>query len=78
MSSLDAGDLLIQAAVRVDESIVIDAQLVQNGRVQIADVNRILGNAPAIIVGLPVGRAALDSAAGQPDREGASVVIAAG
>ena len=44
---------------------------------QVVDVDRVVGDVVAEVVGLAVGDAGLDAAAGQPDGEAARVVVAA-
>ena len=56
---------------------VIDAHAVQDGRVEIVQVDRILDRAIAEIVGLAVDGAGLGAAAGHPHRETTRVVVAA-
>ena len=57
---------------------VVDAEAVEDGGLQIMDVDWVPGHVVAKIVGLAVGDARFDAAAGQPDREAARVVVAAG
>ena len=76
MSRFDPGDLLVQSAVGVDEAVVIDAQLMKNGGIEVADVDWIPGHAPAVVIGLPVSDAPLDPGTGQDRREGSWMVIA--
>src|SRR5207249_6642269 len=54
----------------------MDAELVQNRRLQIAHVYRIPDDVVAELVGLAVHDAALDPPAGEPHREAARVMIA--
>ena len=75
MGRFDPGDLFVQSAVGIDEAVVVDAQLMKNGGIEVADMDRVLGHAPAVVIGFPVGDASLDPAAGHPDGEGPSVVI---
>ena len=46
-------------------------------RVQVVDVDLVLGGVVAVLVGRAVPEAALDAAAGQPHREAVRVVVAA-
>src|ERR1700704_5832237 len=55
---------------------VVDTQAVQNGRMQVMHVDRILGYVVAVIVSLAVGNAGLDATACHPDREATRMVIA--
>ena len=49
----------------------------QDGRVQVVDVDFLLDRGEAELVGRSVCQAALDAAAGQPDAEAVVVVVAA-
>src|ERR1051326_764885 len=57
---------------------VVEAELMKDGRVEIAVIVAILDRFEAELVGGAVDGAALDAAAGQPDGVAARVVIAAG
>ena len=48
MGELDSGDLFGQPAIGVDQSIVGDAELVENGGVQVSNVDGIL--APLLVM----------------------------
>ena len=74
---LDAGQPLIEPLVAVGEALVVDAEQVQHRGVEVADVDRVLDDVVAEVVGLAVDRAALRAAAGHPHREAARVVVAA-
>src|SRR5262249_51237249 len=56
---------------------VVEAKAVQQGRVEVVYVARLVGDVVPVIVRRPVGQAGLDAAAGQPDREAAGVMVAA-
>ena len=73
----DAGQTLVQALEREGQLFVVDAQLVQDGGMQVADGHRILHDVVAEIVGLAVRYPTLDAAAGQPRGEAARMMIAA-
>src|SRR5205823_10046660 len=53
---------------------VVDAQAVQDRRVQVVDVDRIAGDVVAVGVGFAVGDAGLDGVAGRPGGGGARMV----
>ena len=55
---------------------MIDAEKVQCGGVQILNVNGILGDVVAEVVGRSVGRSRLHSSAGHPDGETARMMVA--
>ena len=65
----------IGAVVADRQASVIDAEQMQNGRVQIVAGQRLDG-APAPLVAFSVGHAALDAGAGEPGDRRAAVVIA--
>ena len=54
MRWLDAGQALIEALEREGQLFVVDAQLVQDGGVQITDGDRILHDVVAEVVGFAV------------------------
>src|SRR5262245_18058773 len=70
---LDAGEPLVQALVAVAEAAVVVAEQVQDGGVEVADVDGVLDDVVGEVVGLAVDGAALDAAAGQPHGEAARV-----
>ena len=89
---MDVGEAEAAALVLEDELRVIDAQQVQDRRLQIVDVDGaggegvfggierlavVVGDVVAVVVGAAVGDAGLDAAAGHPDGEAAGVVVAA-
>ena len=78
LRGFDAGEFLIEAAVGVGEAMMVEAELVEHGGVEVADVVRILGNLPTEIVGRADGMAALDAGSGHPDGEAAAMMVAAG
>ena len=55
---------------------MIEAEPVEDGGVEVASVDEILGRAEADVVGLAVAESAFHAAAGQPDGEGVRVMIA--
>ena len=62
----------------VDKSVVIEAKEVQDSGLEVVGGHDILDRAVTDFVGGSVGHAALDSAAGEPDREALAVVVATG
>jgi hypothetical protein len=56
---------------------VVEAEEVEDGGVEVMDVDGVLDDLGAEVVGLAVGDAALDAAAGEPGAEGGVVVAAA-
>ena len=67
----------VAALEAVGQPLVVDAEQVQHRGVQVVDVDDVLDGVVAELVGRAVGDAALDAAAGQPDREALDVVVAA-
>src|SRR5688572_2881670 len=57
---------------------VFQAELVEDGRVQVVHVNLVLDGVVAIFVGLAEREAALEAAAGEPDGKAVGVMVAAG
>src|SRR5262245_26377185 len=56
---------------------VIDSQAVQDGGLEVVDVDGVFHDVVAELVGLAVGDPSLDAAAGHPDGETTRVVVAA-
>src|SRR5438552_789196 len=75
--SVDVRQALVAALMEVGQFLVIEAQAVQDGGVDVVDVGLVLDGLEAELVGGAVADAALDSAAGHPHREAIRVVIAA-
>ena len=71
------GEALIEALVFHGEPFVIVAEEVEDGGVEIADVEGILDDIIAEVVGLPVDGTALASTARHPHGEATWMVIAA-
>ena len=71
------GQAEVAAGVAVRQLLVVEAQQVQDRRVQIVDVDLVLDGGEAELVGRAVDVPALDAAAGQPHREAVVVVVAA-
>src|SRR6516164_9530333 len=63
--------------VAIDDARVIEAQKVQDGGVQIVDVQPIFDGVQAHLVGAADDLAPLDAAAGHPHREAVGVVVTA-
>ena len=56
---------------------MVEAEEVQDRRVEVVDVDRVLDGLEAELVGGAVDVPAFDAAAGQPDREAPVIVVAA-
>ena len=61
-SRFDARQFRIQAIEWVREPFMIDSELVEDGRMQVANVNSIANNVVTVVVGFAVGDSWLDSA----------------
>src|SRR5258707_893934 len=61
----------------VGEALVVHAELVQHGGMQVVNLAPAVHDLVAVLVGRAVDRAALDAATGQPDGEAIGVVVAA-
>src|SRR5437588_12205806 len=61
----------------IREPLVVEAEQVQDGRLKVVDVHRLVDDVEAEVVGFAIGHAAPDAAASQPDRERLRMVIAA-
>ena len=66
--AVDVGQPHVAAAEAIGQPLVVDAQEVQHRGVQVVDLDLVLDGVVAVVVGGAVDRAALDAAAGQPDR----------
>ena len=75
---MDVGEAEVAAAVAVGEAGVVEAHLVQDGGVQVVDVDAVFDGDEAEVVGGAVGQAAAEAAAGEPHGEAEGVVVAAG
>src|SRR5262249_52448926 len=67
--SFDIGQAKIAAGVTISQAFVVEAQEVQDGGVQVVDVNTLFDGAVAELVGGAVDVAPLDAAAGEGDGE---------
>ena len=75
MGRFYTGDFFIESTIGKNEAIMVNAQLMKDGGIEIPDMNRILCHAPAVVVGFSVGNASLDSTPGHPDGKGPPVVV---
>ena len=71
------GQAEVAALELVGQPRVVDAQAVQDRGVQVVDVDGVVHDVVAEVVGLAERDAGLDAAAGHPDGEAAGVVVAA-
>src|SRR5215472_13041917 len=68
---LYAGQFLFQSLKSIVQLVMIEAEQIEHGRVQVANLNRILDDFVPHIVGLSIADAGFHSTAGHPDGEGA-------
>ena len=71
------GKAEIAAAVTIGQLQVIDAHQIEDGRVDIVHVNRLLDGLESKLVRGTIDRAAFDSAAREPHRESERIVVPA-
>lgn len=74
--AMDIGEAEVAAAVAEGELLVVETHQVENGGVQIMDMDLLVNGGEAEFVGGAVGQATLDAAAGHPDAEAVMVVVA--
>ena len=75
--AVDVGEAIVATLEAVGQVLVVEAEAVQDGGVEVVDVDRILGDVVAVVIGLAVADAGLDAAAGHPDGVVAAMMIAA-
>src|SRR5436309_10764225 len=73
----DVGEAKIAALEAVGELGVVYAELLEEGGLEVVDVDRVLGDVVAEVVGGTEAGAGFDAGAGQPDGETARVMVAA-
>ena len=73
--AVDVGEPVVAALVTICQLLVIDAQLMQDGGLQVVDMDGILGDIDAVIVGLAVAHAATDPSASHPVAEAVGMVV---
>src|SRR5262245_23946397 len=73
----DGGQAEAPAVVSVSKPLVVEAEEVEDGGMEVVDMHAVDGGGVADLVRLAVTRASLDSAAGHPEGEPVGVVIAA-
>src|SRR5262245_31172913 len=73
----DVGEPEVAALEAIDQPMVVDAEEGEDRRMQVVDVDDVVHGGVAELVGGAMGHAALDAAAGHPDREALDVVVAA-
>src|SRR3989442_23453 len=74
---MDVSEPEIAARVAVGEAFVIDAEKMEDGRMEIVYVNRMLGHIDAELVRTAVSHSTLDATTREHHREGSVVMIPA-
>ena len=75
--AVDVGEAEVAALVAEGEAFVVEAELVEDGGVEVVDVDTVFGDIEPEVVGFAVADAGFDAAAGHPHGEGVFVVVAA-
>jgi hypothetical protein len=73
--SVDVGETVAAALEAEGQFCVVDAQAVEQRCVQVVDVDGVLGDVVAVVVGAPVSLPAFDAASGQPQTETSRMMI---
>ena len=76
-STGDVGQAVITAGVAVGQAFVVEAEEMQDRRVEVVDVDFILDRSKAEFVGRSVSRATLHAGSREPRREAEMIVVAA-
>ena len=74
--AVDVGEAEVAAGVVVGEAFVIEAEEVEDGGLEVVDVDFVLSDMEAEVIGLAVG-SGFDAAASHEGGEGLGVVVAA-
>src|SRR5262245_14116150 len=75
--AVDIGEAEVAAGVAIGEALVVEAHELQDGGVQVVNVDGVFGRAEAEFIGRTISLPAFDTAAGQPDGEAPVVMVAA-
>src|SRR5215211_495547 len=75
--AVHVGQAEVAALEAEGQLLVVDPKQVQQRRLEVVDVDGVLGDVVAEVVACVVGKAPLRPAAGHPDREAIGVVVAA-
>src|SRR2546421_508031 len=73
----DIGQAEVTALKAIRQFLVVEAEQVQDRRLQVVDVDRLVDGVETQLVRSSVGKASLCAAAGEEDGEGVRVMIAA-
>lgn len=73
---VDVGEAVVAALGVEGEALVIEAEEVEHGGLNVVDVDRVFDDIETELIGGTDGLAAFNAAAGHPDGEGLRVVVA--
>lgn len=76
MGMFDASEPLIQALKPIGKTLMVDAEAMLHGRIQVADMDGVAGYVVAEVVGFAVGGAAFDAAPSHPHGKATRMVVA--
>ena len=74
--AMDVGQSIVTPLEMIGQLLVIQAQQMQNGSLQIVNMHRVLDDGKTEFVGLAVGESPLDPTPGHPYGETVGVVVA--
>ena len=75
--AVDIGQPEVAAAVAISQTFVVESDQVQNRGVQVMDVDLVLGDVKAELVGGTISCSRLHPSSGQPHRKGVRMMISA-
>lgn len=75
--AVDVGEAEVPSLEAEGEFFVVDAECVEDGGVEVVDMDGVFDNVVAEVIGLAVDDAGLDAAACHPDGEASGVVVSA-
>ena len=75
--TVDVGQAAVDAVVIKAETLVIEAEKMQRGGVQVVGVGRVFGGLESEFVGAAVSRAAANASACEPDGKRSGIVVPA-
>ncbi len=73
---MNVGQAKIAALETIGQLLVVETEQVEDGRVEVVDVDFVFGRIEAEVIRLAEGEAGFRSAAGQPHREAIRMVVA--
>ena len=75
--SVDVSQAIMASLKSVGEFLVVDAELVKDGGMEVVNTDRVFHNVVAVVIGLTVTHAATNSSARHPNGETSWVMVAA-